>query len=275
MIITKPLVFSRAISFSGTLLIRIRHTHGTTPDAYDDTRGYFFGVNRRYQAVVRGRFKQALPWTDLLTGFHLDKPCGRLPPKFIVKSALKVISFFAPQLHAQINGNNPHVLTPLGSTPQSITVHDGVDELDVFFTTSIGLMDDELSEPTLDRHTLLHEASPHASSMHRARFRKKNFDRIYATAKSNERHHHADTDVFMTDPSKVYTFEFLQHLFDFEAFSIELGSVLGAIPLAPILHGQPLQVMACDSQINYLWGFELWHAELMEDVKQQASEKGK
>ena len=255
-------------------MIRIRNTEGTTPEAYDDNRGYFHGVNRRYQAVIRGRFKRALPWTDLLTGFHLDKPCGRLPPKFMVKSALKVISFFAPQLQAQVSGNNPHVLTPLGSTPQSITVHDGVaiDAADLTFNSSIGLIDDELSEPKLDQHTLLQEASPHGSSMHRARFRKKKFDHIYA-AKDNQPNH-SSSGVFMTDPSKVYTFEFLQHLFDFEAFSIELGSVLGAIPLAPILHGQPLQVMACDSKINYLWGFELWHAELMDDVKKQASEGG-
>jgi hypothetical protein len=242
----------------GTLLIRIRHTEGTTPQAYDDSRGYFNGVNRRYQAVIRGQFKQVLPWTDLLTGFHLDKPCGRLPPKFIVKSALKVISFFAPQMQAHISGQNPHCLTPLGSTPQCIIVHDDA--------SKIGLVDDVLSEPTLDQHTLLHEASTSVSSMHRARFRKKNFDRLYAAAKGNTTEGQL---ALMTDPNETYTFEFLQHLFDFETFSIELGSVLGSIPLAPILHGQPLQVMACDSQIRYLWGFELWHSSLMDDVKKQ------
>ncbi|GKY97123.1 hypothetical protein MPSEU_000670700 [Mayamaea pseudoterrestris] len=249
--------------FRGTLLLRIRHTEGTTPHAYDDSRGYFDGVNRRYQAVIRGQFKQALPWTDLLTGFHLDKPCGRLPPKFIVKSALKVISFFAPQMQAQISGQNPHCLTPLGSTPQCIMVHAAADK------ASIGLMDDVLAEPTVDEHTLLNEASSNASSLHRARHRKKNFDRLYAAAKSDTRR---DSSVMTTDPDKIYTFEFLQHLFDFDSFAIELGSVLGSIPLAPILHGQPLQIMACTSKVHYVWGFELWHSALMDDFKQQHDE---
>lgn len=267
------------MSFSlGTLLLRIRHTKGTTAQPYDDNKGYFHGVNRRYQAVIRGRFKTPLPWTDLLTGFHLERPCGRLPPKFIVKSALKVISFFAPQLQAQINGPNPHCLTPLGSTPQSIMVHDTPDSSAEncpveTFNSCIGLIDDVMSEPTMDQNALLQEASSNPSSMHRARFRKKNFDRIYAAAKNSSASQGgspSNCKKLLTDPSKVYTFEFLQHLFDFEHFSIELGSVLGSIPLAPILHGQPLQIMACDSEIRYLWGFELWHASLMEDFMKQS-----
>jgi hypothetical protein len=248
-------------------MLRIRHTEGTTPQAYDDTQGYFNGVNRRYQAVVRGQFKQALPWTDLLTGFHLAKPCGKLPPKWIIKSALKVISFFAPQLQAKVSGPHPQILTPLGSTPQCVMVHDTAVASD---GSKMKLMDDVLCEPTLDHDTLLQQASPATTSMQRARFRKKNFDRIFANAADDG----SSSPVFRTDPTKIYTFEFLQHLFDFELFSIELGSVLGSIPLAPILGGQPLQIMACNSKIQYLWGFELWHAELMDDVRSQQQHQG-
>ena len=60
--------------------------------------------------------------------------------------------------------------------------------------------------------------------------RKKAFDKLYA-----------EKSLFpKTNPSKIYTFEFLQHLFNFQEFSIELGSMLGSIHLEDILDGQPL-----------------------------------
>jgi hypothetical protein len=56
--------------FEGTLLLRVRGSEGTTAEPYDDNKGYFCGVNRRYQVVIRGRFKEAIPWTDMVTGFQ-------------------------------------------------------------------------------------------------------------------------------------------------------------------------------------------------------------
>jgi hypothetical protein len=209
---------------------------------------------------VRGKFRQRLLWTDLLTGFHLDKPCGKLPPKFIVKGALKVISFFAPQLQAKVDGQNPHILTPLGSTPQCIILQQD-DESDN--NSTLPLMDGALSEPTKAQETLLGHACNASSSMQRARYRKKHFDRIYAAATTSTTTA-TDNLLLYTDPSKIYTFEFLQHLLDFEAFSIELGNIMGSIPLAPILNGQGLQIMACNKQLQYLWNFELWHVSLIQ-----------
>jgi Protein of unknown function (DUF1769) len=62
--------------FVGTLLLRIRNSHGTVRDDDDDdhhhrlSEGYFYGLNRRYQVVIRGRFKKAIPWTECFTGFQ-------------------------------------------------------------------------------------------------------------------------------------------------------------------------------------------------------------
>ena len=250
--------------FVGTLLLRIRHCEGTTPEPYDDTKGYFCGMNRRYQAVIRGSFRTALPLTECVTGFRMDRPCGKLPPKWIVKSALKVVSFFAPQLQARLDGRHPICLTPLGSTPQSVIVTDrattndddnnnnncGADKYAVAGdSTAIDLCLDmespTLQEPISAHQTLLGEACPSssnasasstssASSMQRARFRKKAFDKLYTA--------HSPTP--LADPHKVYTFEFLQHLVNFHDFSIELGSVMGNLSLKDMLDGQPLQIMA-------------------------------
>lgn len=59
--------------FVGSILVRLRDSQGTTccPDREREPGdGYFDGVHRKYQVVVRGRFKRAVPWTDCLAGFQ-------------------------------------------------------------------------------------------------------------------------------------------------------------------------------------------------------------
>jgi Protein of unknown function (DUF1769) len=234
--------------FDGTLLLRIRHANGTTSEPYNDDHGYFAGMNRRYQAVIQGRFKKAIPWVECQTGFQLQRPCGKLPPKWIIKSVLKMLSFFAPQLEAKWECSQPSTLTPLGSTPQYIRVQkDGEQELD---------LEQVHEEPLLDTETLLGEASDALCTLQRSRFRKKKFGKLYAAGDRS----------LLTDPSKVYTMEFLQHLFDFHDFSMDLGSFLGSHKLKDLLDGQPLQVMAMWKNAK-IWSFDIWHECLLEDSK--------
>jgi hypothetical protein len=234
--------------FEGTLLLRLRFIEGTTPEPYDDTKGYFKGVNRRYQTVVRGRFKKALPFTHMVNGFRCDRKFGKLPAKWILKGGMKVISFFAPQLDAKLDGDRPYSVTPLGSTAQSFAV----DDPDKVPTT----MEGGLCEPTEAHRCLIGQSSDAPTSLHRAKLRKKVFDKHFVT-KSKE---------FMSDPSKVYTIEFLQHLFNFETFSIELGSFVGNVELEDILDGQPLQIMAAYEE-QPLWSFDVWHECLWNRAK--------
>jgi hypothetical protein len=181
---------------------------------------------------------------------RLDRPCGKLPAKWIVKGALNVVHFFAPQLQARLDGPHPSCLTPLGSTPQSIIVEDSV---------SVRVnMEQMLEEPSQASVTLLGKASKASSSMQRARYRKKAFDRLFAEKNST----------FLTDPSKTYTFEFLQHLINFDEFTFELGSMFGSVKLKPVLDGQPLQIMATAGS-RRLWSFDLWHENLIDDAIRQ------
>ncbi|KAL3921511.1 MAG: hypothetical protein SGILL_002709 [Bacillariaceae sp.] len=226
--------------FEGTLLLRLRFIEGTTPEPYDDSKGYFKGVNRRYQTVVRGRFKKAMPFTHMVNGFRNDRRFGKLPAKWILRGGMKVISFFAPQLDAKLDGAHPYSLTPLGSTAQSMAV----DDPDTIPTS----VEDGLSEPTEDHRCLIGQASDAPTSLQRAKLRKKVFDKHFVN-KSKD---------IMSDPSKVYTMEFLQHLFNFETFSIELGNMLGSVELEEILDGQPLQIMAAFED-QPLWSFDVWH----------------
>ena len=233
--------------FEGSLLLRLRHSEGTTPLPYDDNKGYFQGMNRRYQALIRGRFKENIPLTELVTGMQFKRPCGKLPPKWILRGGLKVLSFFAPQLHAKFEGDRPYSLTPLGSTPQSISVD----------PSEIDLLEDIREEPTDAKRTLLGEASLAGSSLQRARVRKKNFDKRFVQKAKEPK----------ADTSKIYTFEFLQHLFNFQEFSVELGSMFGSVRLEELLAGQPLQIMAAHGDIP-LWSFDVWHECLWDKAKE-------
>lgn len=193
---------------------------------------------------------------------RLERPCGKLPPKWIVKGALNVVSFFAPQLQTRMHGQRPFSLTPLGSTPQSLSVLDSTDKESERDTH----MEIPLAEPADAKRTLLGKASMANSSMQRARYRKKNFDKLFAQRAKEP----------MTDPNKVYTFEFLQHLLSFDDFEIQMGSIVGSIPLKNILDGQPLQIMASHKHPapnqpnvlhNRLWCFDIWHEMLIPDAK--------
>lgn len=235
--------------FEGTLLLRLRKSEGTTPQKYDDSIGYFANMNRRYQVVIRGTFRRDIRWTECLTGFQLSRPCGKLPPKWMLNGALKVLSFFAPQLQTKIDTNNPSTLSPLGSTPQCLVVEDSD-------AASLTEIDAPQCEPAETSRTLLGKASTSASSMQRARYRKKAFDKLFSQ----------NSPTPTTDLSKVYTFEFLQHLINFDDFSVELGSVLGAIRLKELLDGQPLQIMASHFE-QKLWSFDIWHEMLFDDAR--------
>jgi len=262
--------------FEGTFMLRLRHAEGTTPEPYDDSRGYFKGMNRRYQACVRGRFKEVLPFTELMTGFKLDRKFGKLPSKWLLKSAMKVISFFAPQLHIKLEGvTKPYSMTPLGVTPQCINIDDNEDSssnddsdqinqsehraID-YSDTRMNCLDGVRIESTKPRRSILgisHERGAKTTSLQRAKIRRKAFEKLYIQKSKYPK----------TDPSKTYTFEFLQHMLNFQEFSIELGNMLGSIKLGEVLDGQPLQVMASHGD-RCLWSFDVWNECLWEHAKE-------
>lgn len=70
-----------------------------------------------------------------------------------------------------------------------------------------------------------------------------------------------------------YTFEFYQHLIDFDQFSLKLPMYKPT--LSGPMNGQPLQVMAAQQKsengknldLRYLWSFDIWHKSLLKDAK--------
>ncbi len=264
--------------FEGTLQLRIRRSNGTTAQPYDDSFGFFHGRNRQYQCVISGRFKrEGIAMTECITGMFFNRPL-RLPAPYITNGAIKLVKFFAPRLQVKMKGPTPMAISPLGSTPQSIQVDEcsrsvlegGEEE---FRATDTIIRDQE--EPSVASRHLIHlanKSSKSSSSMARAKVRKKAFDKLCGL---NDK-----TKTFQTD--KVYTFEFLQHLVDFDSFEMNLGSILGKFKLCHTMNEQPLNIMAAHQQhlddytgfsdntttvgdhvFEKLWSFDLWHESII------------
>ena len=257
--------------FVGTILVRIRNSEGTTPENVNQESGYFAEVNRHYQAVIQGRFrKEGIPMVECVTGHIFSHPITP-PAPYVVRGALKVFNFFAPRLRAKFHGDQPFVLSPLGSTPQCVSVDNFHGDESYLADASIEAKQQEPLEDSRRLMQLSRDVTS-ASNVVRAKARKREFDQLCSI----------DDKTLTFDTNKVYTFEFLQHLVDFSEFEMSLGSVIGKYKLSNLLNGQPLTIMAShqtpfaqderiekDSTVidghvlDSIWSFELWHESLI------------
>jgi len=223
--------------FRGTLLLRVR---------VGAPLGYFAKRNRQYQAVVRGKFLEEVKISECVTGHVFHEAMGNLPPRWVRRGAMGFLGVIAPQLEADFERGV--FLTPLASTPQVLSRGD------------TGNIEDPMEEPVEGSILpLLGEMPNPGTSMQRTRRRKTLADRHFAQKGQG---------VFGTE--EEYTFEFLQHLMDFESMSLNLG-FMGSIGLEESLDGRPMNVMAArkgEKGLEYLWGFELWHERLYERARQ-------
>ena len=285
--------------FVGTLLMRIRDAPPPPPSSFGPhgsrsnnketaasggATDYFRGKKRKFQALVKGKFKKALPVAQCVTGQTFDRPAGKLPAKWIVSSFIRFVSTLAPQLEVTIDGNHPRFLTPLAATAQTVmakTTKDSAIDTTKTRTTKIteeqqdrlvnytiyaGSQDIESSieEPPARDETSLFQLlggsqpdNAKSSVASRQKARKKSVN--YLAAKN------ATEPCFELD--KEYTFEFYQHLLLFgETLAVDMGRPIGKVPIAPITNGQPLKFMAShkgdDGDLQHLWSFDIWHESL-------------
>ena len=232
--------------FVGTLMLRLREIPSINGVATTTTdKSYFEGRKRRFQAVVRGRFRKEVPISSCVTGQTFDRPAGKLPAPWMVRSIIRFVSVLSPQLEASLDGENPRFLSPLASTAQTVLVNDK------------GSFESLEEPPAGDPSSLVPEQPQSRDTVgSRIKQRKKHFNRITASK--------ALTPVF--SPEKEYTFEYFQHLLRFHdpnELHLDIGSA--QIGLARSLNGQPLKFMAAaheDETLTTLWSFDLWHSSL-------------
>ncbi len=260
--------------FAGTAMFRIRDCNTSAINADSTTAGlsdhdYFLGKNRRYQVVIRGRFKQKVEMASCLSGLLLDKPLAtsrkNAPPKWILRAAVRVANIFSPRMDADLECQHPRVLSPLCSTAQTIRRQKDMEE--------IVHLDGPHNEPHPDSTSslacILKKRSHYDKSINYDQYRKRSFNAIYddymESSGSNSSSYFDDSE---------YTFEFLQHLVDYNELSLDLGRAMGKMKLGAGLSGQPVRVAALsnpkDAQRGLvgslltaetcLWSFDLWHA---------------
>jgi len=257
--------------FMGTMHVRVRGSYETIKKG-NNRADYFKGVNRHYQVIVRGCFKKdGIPMIECVSGQVFDRPL-KLPAPYILKGVVKVLKFFSPRLQAKLNGDKPYLLSPLGSTPQTVNVDAIVDNVGGY-KADVTISETHEEPCTASRQLVpLSTKSTSTSSTGRAKDRKKAFDKMCASGNKSV--------TFQKD--KVYTFEFLQHLFNPEKFELNLGKIGGSYKLDKFLDGQCLNIMAAhqryplegeiihnqklvnNSILDTLWSFDLWHENLLD-----------
>eukprot|EP00978_Attheya_sp_CCMP212_P019927 scaffold56580_cov52-Attheya_sp.AAC.6 len=287
--------------FIGTLLLRIRNSsplptnNNNENDKMDDGTEketeteqeefyYFRGLNRTYQAVVQGRLRkqqqqQPLMIQDLVTGIVLKRPISVQGQKWLLwRTATSLVKLFAPQLNVKPNSWT----SPLATTPQSI------------FSQPVnmeGVIEEPLNDSPSSIFSLLHPSPNknnnddhhhhHQSALARVRHRRKIMGQLHGHSHSlsstsgsskqqqqqQQQHKQKEKRGVEMNDTRVYTFEFLQHLVHFDDnLSLKLSANHG-ISLGDFLHGQPLQIMARhETTQEVLWAFDVWHSCLYPDA---------
>ncbi|KAL7442977.1 hypothetical protein ACHAXM_008573 [Skeletonema potamos] len=262
--------------FKGTALFRIRDCNTEALSAAgcsvaSNNHDYFREKNRRHQVCIRGRFKQKVVMASCVSGLLLDQPLvvskksnNNAPPRWILRAAVKIANILSPRMDAELECDHPRVLSPLCSTAQTIRKLDKKEKL--------MFLDEPHEEPRPDSTASLvadlKKRFGNESNVNYAQYRKRAFNTIYddyVQSDSNESPYFDDSE---------YTFEFLQHLVDYNDLSLDLGRAMGKIKLGAGLRGQPVRIIAISnprdehgqiasavlSDQTSLWAFDLWHA---------------
>lgn len=255
--------------FQGTLHVRIRNSNATSPEPREGSTGYFDGLNRTYQCVVQGRFKrEGIPMIRCVAGQSFTQHLN-LPPIYVAKGIIRIMNFFAPRLHVKIEGNSPFFVSPLGSTPQTVKIDKVNGTSNTHFQASTSISEEQEEPIDQSRQIVPIKVGKGSTANSRSKARKKAFDKLCT---------HGD-DTLTFDTNRVYSFEFLQHLVDFDTFDLKLGNVLGKINLSQALNAQPLKIMAAHQRseertgldiFDNLWSFDLMHEKVYDAMHEKS-----
>ena len=103
----------RTNAFAGKLLVRCRDVPSREGDEQGKamTEKYFANKKRTFQTVVQGRFlRKGIKCSEVVTGHEFESRFRRIPARWLVSTALKVIRKLTPGLEANITGNKPFIL---------------------------------------------------------------------------------------------------------------------------------------------------------------------
>lgn len=236
----KPFKFSSDL-FEGTCLIRLRDV--PTDDAECDA-GYFLGRRRKFQAIVQGRFKEALNVRDVLTGHEFVRPLKGLPPPWVLSAGVNLIKRLAPGANIVLHEEQPRALAILAATSQVISA------------------DMPGNEPDITSNQIEEDVSLFGGIFKRGDVSSARRKRHLAAPIRAER--------YSFDTESIYTFDFYQNILDTATYSLDLGFT--KLGMSRVLDGQPIQVLAKTASGRGLWNFQIWHEKLVREDKKKKEE---
>lgn len=285
--------------FVGTLLLRMRDIPRAEKHQAQKETSYFGQRKRRFQGIVKGRFKTALKMSECVTGQVFSRKAGKLPAQWIVSTFIKFVSTLAPQLEATIDGNNPRFLSPLVATSQTVMarhcptgnsstpmlhipqdIKDNINDGPAakftqnlvnysIYAGATAEIENEVEEPCpdcasslmQDVHRELGTSLPSKSKELSVSQRMKLRKKAYNAVSADK----SSQPCFSLDHE--YTFEFYQHLLVFheaQDLFLDMGRPLGKVAVAPITNGQPIKFMSAHQDpatgaLDSLWSFDIWH----------------
>ncbi|EJK77976.1 hypothetical protein THAOC_00152 [Thalassiosira oceanica] len=319
--------------FMGTALFRIRGSKGRSDSQCSD-HDYFANFGRKFQMVIRGKFKSKVHMTDCHSGLLLqrrlvtskhatperaelpfifeeeasgeslnqyeggDQEATRrkrrfnrkgnqdtsVPPKWVIRASVKAARLFSPRLDADLECSHPRILSPLCSAAQTLIVTGGgrvappIDSLHI--EPNSNSESSLVGELTGFSPLLLDDGvrSMKADDIRTASlFRKRAFDTVFDRHAESLGRKACPSSPPCFDLKKEYTFEFLQHLVDYNDLSLDLGSLAGKMKIGGALKGQPVRLCAVTDQGSrglrkikggsreheFLWAFDIWHRSLV------------
>jgi hypothetical protein len=192
---------------------------------------YFAGRERRFQAVIQGRFKEVLSCADVVTGHEFDKSFQNLPPAWVVGAGRALIKQLAPGVQFDLHSSTPRFFSLLAATSQAISVD------------SVSFPDIRSREIPENCAAISDEFFQKSSST-----RKKFFSNPRQAAR------------FSYGTDAVYTFDFYQHLLDVSTYELNIGLI--RLRISESLNNQPIQILAKTTDGRYLCSFCVCHESL-------------
>ena len=184
-----------------------------------------------------------------MPGHHqFARPLKNMPRSFILRAATALAGKIAPGVNIQLDSDQPHFEATLGGTSKVVRADMPGDEPDIM---SVNIQEDcTLFGGEFDQ-------GKYVSTKRR--------QKLFSDPNNS--------DQFIYDTEKVYTFEFYEDKFSGPVYGLDLGFM--TFQLESHLDGQPLQRLAKMRDGRYLWSFQIWHEKLLPNEKADGDGKKK
>ena len=246
--------------FVGKILVRCRDVPSREGDkeGKEMTEKYFANKRRTFQTVVQGRFlREGIKCSEVITGHEFAGRFRRIPARWLVSTALKMIRKLTHALKADITGDKPFIYAPLCATAQVLRADIPGEEPDVTNTS-------------FAENTRLFGKAFSDSSRGDKCVPSKHRKGLFANSEFGSK--------YQFSPDLVYTFDVYQHIFVPSTFDLHLGPLFNINLLRHLPKFEPPQIMAKvirgkggNQREEYLYKINMYHEKMFDEKFARAS----